>query len=188
MEGRLEGPAIPGRIAQGSLPRVFARPRFRVMKSSLQRTLLALLLPLLLLVAPPVFAQDAKATQDSIASLLKEFLARNDEVAEHERFWAADLVYTSSKGEVISKADIMKSFDGAKPDPSQPTETYSAEDILVRPYGAMAALTFRLVRHSPDGKTSFYRNSGTLLLRDGKWQVVTWQATLLPAAEEKPSK
>jgi hypothetical protein len=158
------------------------------MKPSLQRSLLAVLLPLLLLAAAPVFAQDAKATQDSITSLLKEFLARNDEAAEHDRFWAADLVYTSSKGEVISKADIMRSFDGAKPDPAQPTDTYSAEDILVRPYGTTAALTFRLIRHGPDGRTSLYRNSGTLLLRDGKWQVVTWQATLLPPVKEKPSK
>ena len=158
------------------------------MKTSLLRPTIGLFLMVLFLNAAPAFAQDAKATQDSITILLKEFLARNDEPAEHDRFWAADLVYTSSKGEVISKADIMKSFDGPKPDPSQPTDTYGAEDILVRPYGTTAALTFRLVRHGPDGKIHFYRNSGTLLLRDGKWQVVTWQATMIPDGEEKTSK
>jgi hypothetical protein len=167
---------------------MFTHGKFRGMKPSFLRTLYASLLPLLLLAATPAFAQDAKATQDSITGLLKEFLARNDEAAEHDRFWAADLVYTSSKGEVIGKADIMKSFDGAKPDPAQPTDTYSAEDILVRPYGTTAALTFRLIRHGPDGKLHQYRNSGTLLLRDGRWQVVTWQATKLPDEDEKPSK
>jgi len=38
-----------------------------------------------------------------------------------------------------------------------------------------------------DGNAEYYRNSGTLLLRNGQWQVVTWQATkVAPAAEEKP--
>jgi hypothetical protein len=54
---------------------------------------------------------------------------------------------------------------------------FSAEDILVRPYGDMAALTFRLVEHDPDGKISYFRNSGTFLWRRGKWQAITWQAT-----------
>ena len=63
--------------------------------------------------------------------------------------------------------------------------TYSAEDIVVRPYGSTAALTFRLVAHNPDGTVQYYRNSGTLLLRDGRWQVVTWQATKVPPPEKK---
>jgi hypothetical protein len=145
---------------------------------------------ILVLLAPTktAHAQDAKATQGAITSLLKEFLARNDEPAEHDRFWAADLVYTSSKGEVTGKADIMSSFAGNKTGAAQPADTYSAEDILVRPYGTTAALTFRLVRHSPDGKVHYYRNSGTLLLRNGEWQVVTWQATKVPDAEEKAAQ
>jgi hypothetical protein len=151
--------------------------------------LLALILPLACLAAPTAaFAEDPKATQDSITRLLQEFLAKNDDPAQHERFWAADLVYTSSKGDVTSKAEIMKALSGAKADPIDPKESYSAEDILVRPYGTTAALTFRLVRHTPDGKLQYYRNSGTLLLRDGKWQVVTWQATKIPDAAESSSK
>jgi hypothetical protein len=158
------------------------------MKCPLPFRLFALFLPLVFLAAPTVAsAQEPKATQDSITSLLREFLARNDEPAQHDRFWAADLVYTSSKGEVTSKADIMKSFAGDKTDPAEPKVTFTAEDILVRPYGTTAALTFRLVLHTADGKLQYFRNSGTLLLRNGEWQVVTWQATKVPAAEEKPS-
>ena len=148
----------------------------------------AWLLPLAFLAATTfAFAQDAKSTPDTITRLLQEFLARNDESAQHDRFWAADLVYTSSKGEVTGKADIMKGFAGAKANPAETKDTYSAEDILVRPYGITAALTFRLVRHTADGKVLYYRNSGTLLLRDGRWQVVTWQATMIPTAETKPA-
>jgi ketosteroid isomerase-like protein len=46
----------------------------------------------------------------------------------------------------------------------------------------MAALTFRLVETDPDGAVTNFRNSGTFLRRNGKWQAVTWQATRVPAA------
>jgi Domain of unknown function (DUF4440) len=152
--------------------------------------MLTLIIPLAFLAAPKVaFAQDPKATQDTVTRLLQEFLAKNDDPAQHERFWAADLVYTGSKGAVRSKAEIMKLIAASKADPAQPKETYTAEDILVRPYGTTAALTFRLVRHTADGQVEYFRNSGTLLLRDGQWQVVTWQATKVsPVEEEKPTK
>ena len=126
---------------------------------------------------------DAARTRSDIAALLTTFLtpAVNNTAAGHERFWADDLVYTSSAGKVMSKRDIVKSFaeepkaeagNAAKPGP-----VFTAEDILVRAYGDMAALTFRLVEHDQDGKISYFRNSGTFLLRNGKWQAITWQAT-----------
>jgi len=81
----------------------------------------------------------------------------------------------------MGKADIMKSFaDPPKAEsdkPAEPGPVFTAEDVLVRPYGDMAALTFRLVEHDPDGKVSHFRNSGTFLWRNGKWQAITWQAT-----------
>ena len=48
----------------------------------------------------------------------------------------------------------------------------------------MAALTFRLVARAADGTTQHYRNSGTFLLRDGRWQAITWQATKVPPPEK----
>jgi hypothetical protein len=129
---------------------------------------------------------DAEHTRSGIAAMLTTFLtpAVNGSAAGHERFWADDLVYTSSAGKVMSKADIMKSFaEEPKAEPGKPAEpgpVFSAEDILVRPYGGMAALTFRLVEHDPDGKISYFRNSGTFLWRHGKWQAITWQATRVP--------
>ena len=128
-------------------------------------------------------APDAEHTRIEIAAILTTFLtpAVNNSGAGHERFWADDLVYTSSTGKVMSKADIMKSFaEAPKTEPgkqAEPGPVFTAEEILVRPYGNMAALTFRLVEHDPDGKISHFRNSGTFLWRDGKWQAITWQAT-----------
>jgi hypothetical protein len=124
---------------------------------------------------------DAARTRTEITTMLTTFLtpAVNNTAAGHERFWADDLVYTSSTGKVMSKADIVKSFaEEPKAEPGKkPGPVFSAEDVLVRPYGDVAALTFRLVEHDPDGKISHFRNSGTFLLRDGKWQAITWQAT-----------
>ena len=126
---------------------------------------------------------DAEGTRTEIAAMLTTFLtpAVNNTAAGHQRFWADDLVYTSSTGKVMSKADIVKSFaEESKAESgkqAKPGPVFTAEDVLVRPYGDMAALTFRLVEHDPDGKISYFRNSGTFLLRQGKWQAITWQAT-----------
>jgi len=126
---------------------------------------------------------DLARTRSEIATMLTTFLtpAVNNNAEGHEHFWADDLVYTSSTGKVMSKADILKSFAeepkteaGKK---AKPGPIFTADDILVRPYGNMAALTFRLVERDPDGKISYFRNSGTFLLRNGQWQAVTWQAT-----------
>jgi hypothetical protein len=90
---------------------------------------------------------------------------------------------------VTSKAEIMKGFEAtpapASDAPAEPQDSYTAEDILVRPHGDAAALTFRLVLHHADGTKAFYRNSGMLLRRNGKWEVITWQATKVPEPEAK---
>lgn len=146
----------------------------------------------LLIVTVRAFAADATApdatrTRTEITAMLTTFLtpAVNNTAAGHEHFWADDLVYTSSMGKVMSKADIMKSFaeepKAASNKKAEPGPVFTAEDVLVRPYGDTAALTFRLVEHDPDGKVSYFRNSGTFLLRQGKWQAITWQATRVPA-------
>jgi hypothetical protein len=135
------------------------------------------------------FAATAGAPHDDIASLLNEFLTKVDDVAMHERFWADDLVYVSAKGEVRSKAAILEAMRaGDTPGvrdkkPDEPRTTYSAQEIKVRPLGAaVAVLNFRLVQHVGE-KTNHFRNSGTFVKRDGRWQVVSWQAT----REEPPS-
>lgn len=125
-----------------------------------------------------------------LTALLKEFLAgasRND-AATHDRFWAEDLIYTGSSGKRVSKADIMKDVRSAPaPKPGEPTTTYTAEDIRIQQYGDTAIVAFKLVG-TTGSEVANYLNSGTFLNRNGKWQVVNWQATKLPRPEEPPQK
>lgn len=143
----------------------------------------------LLLTASAASANDAPAADEAqvaadITAILHDFLANVGDAETHARYWASDLVYTSAAGEVKSKPGIMESFQAEKSAPAAPAApgpSYSAEDILVRPFGDSAALTFRLVAHAADGGRTEFRNSGMFVHRDGQWQVVTWQATRVPA-------
>jgi hypothetical protein len=157
----------------------------------------------MVLLATALQAQDVKSTggrvgtpvraQVEIAAALKNFLAHVDDPKTHQDWWADDLVYTGASGAQHTKQDIVKSVheEAAKPkDPKQPDSKFDAEDIVVHQYGDVAVLAFRLVQHEGD-KTNYYRNTGTLVKRDGHWQVVAWQATkdpnYAPGAEKKPT-
>jgi hypothetical protein len=135
------------------------------------------LLTVLALPGTPVVAAEDGDTVAEITQLLVWFLApgNNPRAATHQRFWADDVVYTRATGLVRTKADIMAGFSGGQP-PAEEIR-WSAEDVLVRPYGDAAALTFRLVGQAADGSTKQYRNSAMFLKRDGEWRAVTWQAT-----------
>ena len=124
-----------------------------------------------------------------LTALLKNFLegaSRND-AAMHDRFWAEDLIYTTSSGRRKGKADIMRDLHSAPATKaSEPLTIYSAEDIRIQQYGDTAIVAFRLVgTTSKEGKAEVanYLNTGTFLKRKGKWQVVSWQATKM--AEDK---
>ena len=142
------------------------------------------------------FGLRAQTAPDSneLTKLLKEFLAgasRND-AAVHERFWADDVIYTGSAGRRRGKADIMKDVRSAPaPKPGDPATVYSAEDIRIQQYGKTAVVAFRLVASTEKaGRTEVtnYLNSGIFLKRNGKWQVVNWQSTRMPRAEEDGKK
>ena len=127
---------------------------------------------------------------DEILGLLHDFLAHSGERQAHERFWADDLVYTSSAGTRTDKASILASFDavgdnGEDSDDDQPGPVYSAEDIDLKLYGDTAVVAFKLVATPPDDlPRMYYFNTGTFLKRDGEWRVVAWQATKIPPADE----
>jgi ketosteroid isomerase-like protein len=127
-------------------------------------------------------AQSAPAAAE-LTQLLNEFLAgaSHNDVAMHDRFWAEDVIYTGSAGRRRGKADIMKDVRSAPaPKPGDAKTTYTAEDVRIQQYGNTAIVAFRLVAATEkDGKTEVanYLNTGTFLKRQGKWQVVSWQAT-----------
>ena len=117
-----------------------------------------------------------------LRSLLDEFLANADVASAHERFWAEDLVYTSSAGTRTDKAEILAGFDSPS-DEDEPGPTYHAEDVDIRLYGTTAVIAFRLVITPPEGSTggaSSNLNTGTFVKRDGVWRAVAWQSTRTP--------
>lgn len=129
-----------------------------------------------------------------LTKLLNDFLAgasRND-AAMHDRFWADDVIYTGSAGRRRGKAEIMKDVRSAPaPKPGDAKTTYTAEDVRIQQYGDTAIVAFRLVGTTEkDGKTEVanFLNSGTFLKRNGKWQVVNWQATKAASAAEEPKR
>ena len=130
------------------------------------------------------------ATARELTGMLRQFLvdAGSNNRAGFEKFFADEVIYTRSVGVVISKADILKSLDSDKP-ATDTRSTYSAEDVTVHEYGDTAVVAFRLVARTEqsDGKveTDHYRNTGTFLRRNGKWQIVAWQATKIRESEKK---
>lgn len=137
-----------------------------------------LLMILLAITASPVANS---ADMDDLTAMLHAFLAGVDTAEAHDRFWADDLVYTSSSGTRTNKAEIMSGFDGAPEEESNEAgPEYGAEDIHINIYGTTAVVAFQLVANNPDASVENYLNTGTFLKRNGKWQVVAWQATKIP--------
>lgn len=118
-----------------------------------------------------------------LATMLDRFLAGAsvNDAAAHDRFWAEDLVYTSSGGLRFGKAEIMGGLSESADAAANETETvYSAEDVRIRVYGETAVVAFRLIAALQDGSSEVreYLNSGTFVKRGGEWRVVAWQATV----------
>jgi len=149
------------------------------------KTMMRILPGLLLLALPAVAADD----RETLTALLDDFLARAGERAAHERFWADELVYTSSNGTRFGKAEIMQGFDAAEDETSgeeaeESVVNYSGDNVDVRVYGTTAIVAFRLVGTPADGsEPKYYYNTGTFLKRDGVWKVIAWQATIIPPEE-----
>lgn len=143
----------------------------------------AALLPMMAVAqaAKPAASKDPAVQQ--VTQRVRDFLAnvpKNDPKVFQD-FFADDVIYTRSAGVTVNKADILKNIDVRAA--SDPQATYDADDFTVHPYGEMAVVNFRLIMHNTEsGKTTtaYFRNTGTFLKRDGKWQAVAWQATKVP--------
>ena len=57
---------------------------------------------------------------------------------------------------------------------------------MVRQFGETIVLNFRLVQHTAGQPDTPFRNSGVFVLRDARWQVVSWQATRVAPSPPKP--
>ena len=142
------------------------------------------------------FALLAQTTPDAaeLTKMLNEFLAgagKND-ASVHDRFWADDLIYTRSAGVRINKEQLMKGVRSAPAaKPTDPVAVYTAEDVRIQQYGNAAIVAFRLVSTTTysDGTKSVGNNlnTGTFVKRNGRWQVVAWQSTVVPEPNEEPA-
>ena len=126
-----------------------------------------------------------EATTQQVTQLVRDFLAnvpKNDPKVFQE-FFADDVIYTRAAGVTVTKADILKNIDVRAT--NDPQATFEADDFTVHPYGDVAVVNFRLIMHNTeDGKptTAYFRNTGTFMKKNGKWQAVAWQATKVPEA------
>ena len=136
----------------------------------------ALLVGALLLCSNAVLADD----KAELTALLDEFLAgasRNDATV-HNKYWAEELIYTSSNGTRFGKAQLMQGVNSREMlKPEEIDVVYSREDVRILQYGDVAIVAFELIGTSAR-ETRRYLNSGTFIKRDGKWQAVNWQATI----------
>lgn len=138
------------------------------------------ILLLSLLISFPSNATDIADDISTLSTLLDEFLAGQTK-AHHQRFWADDLVYTSSSGTRFGKEQIIASYDdeNVRQDPTGGV-AYSGVDKDIRIYGNIAVVAFKLVAADDDEILQTYFNTGTFIKRDGEWRAVAWQATKIP--------
>jgi ketosteroid isomerase-like protein len=135
----------------------------------------------------PAAAPQDTATVRQVTQLVRDFLSnvpKNDPKVFQE-FFADDVIYTRATAVTVTKADIIKNIDVRAA--NEPQATFDADDFTVHPYGEMAVVNFRLIMHNTEnGKatTAYFRNTGTFLKRNGKWQAVAWQATKAPEASK----
>lgn len=138
----------------------------------------------------PDAASQASSDADRVVlnELLTEFLedVTAGDASIHERFWAEDLIYTSSDGSRFGKASIVgePGDDEAAEDDADEEElpvTYRAEEVDIRLYDDVAIVAFRLVGETiqPNGdiERQDYFNTGTFLKQSDVWSVIAWQAT-----------
>lgn len=135
----------------------------------------AIFITLLLLMSSTAYADD----RAELTALLAEFLdgATRNDPAVHDKYWAEELIYTSSAGRRFGKAELMQGVNSRGELPAaEISMRYSSEDLLILQYGDTAVVAFTLVGTSAQ-ETLRFLNSGTFVKRNGKWQAVNWQAT-----------
>lgn len=148
---------------------------------------LLLIIPLFLLAPNQTLLAQSQTAKKELTQLLHRFMkgASENDAEMHDRFWAEDLIYTSSSGQRFGKAQIMAGFEesGNAQASDEPGTVYTAEDIQIQVYDDMVIVAFRLVgktETAEGAQINRYLNSGTFIKRNGQWKAVNWQATKIP--------
>ena len=132
-------------------------------------------------------SNSSEVAKAELEELLDDFLqgASINNAEMHDRFWAEDLIYTSSAGERITKQDIMTGFeeDTSSVSSEDQSPQYSYEDLQIMVFDEAAVVAFRLVGTTGSGTNAEemnYYNTGAFINRNAQWQAVAWQATRIP--------
>jgi len=127
------------------------------------------------------------SAEKELEELLDDFLqgasVNNEQM--HDRFWAEDLIYTSSAGERFGKKDIMAGFEAENEGNTAdgPAPLYGYEDLQIMVFDDAAVVAFRLVgsvETADSMQVMNYYNTGTFVNRNNQWRAVAWQATRIP--------
>jgi hypothetical protein len=129
----------------------------------------------------------------AVLEALRDFLAaasRGDKEVL-DSFFADDVIYTGSSGVRMDKAAVMSGISSYAANGVR--VSYQAQDITVHPYEDTVIVNFQMMAieggNNGQRETAYFRNTGTFLRRNGKWQAVAWQTTQAspaPPAEPKP--
>jgi ketosteroid isomerase-like protein len=134
------------------------------------------------LVAVPAHAQTQKATEQAVlkaSQLLDEASLIKKDRATMERYYAEDYMYVHSNGTVLNKTqEIAESMS-----PDQAWTAHKSDDLKVRVYGTVAIVTglSTLTGSSKSYVPGPRRYTEVWVKRNGRWQMVGGQSTLVPA-------
>ncbi|MGQ4277206.1 DUF4440 domain-containing protein [Pseudidiomarina sp. E22-M8] len=144
-----------------------------------------LLFTLLLVFSSSTVAQQARPISDTeaqqVVAAIDAFLygASINDVQAHDKFWAPELTYTSSRGTRYGKSELMHSLVATEATAEgEVTAWYTAEDVELKSFGDAIIVNFTLVSTQvADQSRETFLNTGVLVNRRDGWQAVNWNAT-----------
>jgi hypothetical protein len=153
----------------------------------------ALFLAVLIGVIPrAALAQGAEKGESRLMQVEQQWLAalRKHDNAALDCILARDWIDNSSSGRVLTRADVLGRPPGAVPS-SKRKVTQHFDGTRVRIYGDVGVVTGRVVTQItdlPNGETQMRQTLFTdvLLWREGRWQAVSSQETVIPEAAVPP--
>jgi ketosteroid isomerase-like protein len=147
------------------------------------------LIALLLTAAAPVATPAQGAATRDVATLRKELLAIEAEIARANRecdykyfarIEAAEFFFTDSRGGLTTRAQDLAGESGCRPN----TSTQVLDEVVVQSHGETAVLGARSTTTStgPDGqpRTSRSRFTDVFVWRGGRWQLVAGHSSRIP--------
>jgi ketosteroid isomerase-like protein len=128
----------------------------------------------------------AKSSTDPAEEIRALENARNEAIVHGnapalERMTSDDYTFITLRGELRSKAEIVKGFA----DGTFKYESREISDLNIRVYGNTAVVTGRSTQKGTENQKDYsgsYRFTRVYIKKDGRWQTVALQATRIEAS------